>query len=826
MTCPHTVRVRNCVVGIIIPTDRLKIWREHKRLNQGLPQDLPERPFSPVTESPVSDSPPNSRERGPGSRRHGIINRYSWQIDHTMYISDAAGVTHARWVPTPARLNEVAFQEGIARGERFRGIRPAPVWPATEPSRRSSQANGLVTPPLTPTESPAKEKISFLVRVRSVIREPLMKRQLRSKPKVSLINVRHAIKKAFKNDRVQSEDNIPLARFAVPPLRFSEGSLGEGSTGDDVRYWPHQMRRTPVTAETWKGLSTTYYDWEDGTAREPVLECLPLPEGAKVNGALARKLELVKLADELPDKYKNFFMETAYDKAVRDELELKKRVAQRHGLEVADVTSVDTHWCGFNGPFTADMYIDGESDFFWETNQLGHSTVTEEEPVSPSLRPVSPSRQGPREEALAALEAKRPPLFDDNGQAQVSGPYQYPGAPSSPEASYLQRLNAFQREQKSSPRQSRPASPQADHEAVFDDHQEEHSPGENEYRPLEVSYQTPLDYGQQVRPPTPYQYRAATPQTESQPCLDNHQQADAPTEYQYRPVSETSYLRRLNEFQREQECSPGQSPPASPQVDPQPRFDDHSQSYEPGGYHYRPASPQASYQQRLDDYQREQESDPHQDSAASPSASCQPRHDDYQQAVACRLEQYRPGSPTDESLPRLDGIQQVLVPGPARSPVTSQEANSHPRQDGWMAPHLRGRQYRAASPEAVSQPRPGWTPPHLRGQHQYHAVAPQTDPEPSHDEYQPAHVRGRHQNVGASPKPDSQLRSDNQKPPHMRGRHQYGGATPQGSPQSGLGLENWQPTLSPQANTPQRREERRPSAPGPFQWTTRRQLPT
>ena len=290
-----------------------------------------------------------------------------------------------------------------------------------------------------------------------------MKRQRRNKAKISLlIRVRYAIKKAFKKDRVQSEDNIPLAPFAVPPPRLSEGSRGGGSNEDDVRYWPHQMRRSPVTAETRKGLLTTYYDWEDGIAREPVLDCLPLPEGAKVNGALARKLGLVKLSDELPDKYKNFSMETAYDKAMRDELELKKRVAERHGLEVADVTSVDTMLCGFRGPFTADMYIDGESDFCWEMNQLEHSTVIEEEPASPSWRPVSPSRQGPREEALAALEAKRPPRFDDDEQAQVSDPYQYSDAPSSPEASYLQSLNDFQRVQGPSPCQSRSASPQAD----------------------------------------------------------------------------------------------------------------------------------------------------------------------------------------------------------------------------------------------------------------------------------------------------------------------------------------------------------------------------
>lgn len=760
-----------------------------------------------------------------------------------MYISEAAGITHARWVPTPARLNEVAFREGVARGERFRGIRPAPVWPATETSRNESQTDGSVTPPPTSTESQAKEKISFVVSVRSVIREPWIKRQRRNKAKVSLlVRVRHAIKKAFKKDRVQSEDNIPLAPFAVPPPRLSEGSLGGGSNEDDVRYWPHQMRRSPVIGETWKGLSTTYYDWEDGTARGPVLDCLPLPEEAKVNGSLARKLGLVKLADELPEKYKNFSMETAYDKTVRDEMELKKRVAERHGFEVVDV---DTMLCGFRGPFTADMYIDGESDFCWEVNQLRHPTVIEGKPSSPSLMPVSPSREGPRQEALAALEAKPPPHFDDNEQAQVSDRYQYSDAPSSPEASYLKRLNDFQREQGSSPRRSRPASSQADSQPGLDGHQQEYSPGEYEYRPSspEASDRPRLDYGQQVWVRTPYQYRAATPQAESQPSSDDHQQADAPSEYQYRPVSETSYLRRLNDFQREQDFSPRQFPSASSRVDSQPRFDNHQQSYEPSGYQYRPDSPQASYQKRLNDYQGEQESDAHQYSAATPSASHQPR---------------------------LDDIQQALSPGKVPSPVTSQQANSHIGQDEWTAlhlnhhhryraaspeewtaPHLRGRRYRAASPEADFRPRPEWTPPHLRypaasteansqpgqeestpphlrgqDQYQYRAESPGADSQPLLDEYQPSHMRGYHQNLGATPQTDFEPRPGNSRPSHMRRRHQYGAATPQRSPQSGLDLAKWQPTLSPQANTQQRREQRRPSVPGPFQWTTRRQMPS
>ena len=125
--------------------------------------------------------------------------------------------------------------------------------------------------------------------------------------------------------------------------------------------------------ELLRGPTRTYIE-EDGTVRV-VLDFVPLPQGAKVNGVFARKFGIVNYDDQLPIEIESCLVNTADDKVLKDELALRMSI-KAEGIDDAPVLSIKTNHLPFKGPFTAEMFKDGGLDFRWKPVT---ATVVEDE---------------------------------------------------------------------------------------------------------------------------------------------------------------------------------------------------------------------------------------------------------------------------------------------------------------------------------------------------------------------------------------------------------------------------------------------------------------
>lgn len=244
------------------------------------------------------------------------------------------------YCPTPTQLNEVAFREGIASGQRHHaGMLPSPrPQIVTAPP---VSANMPDTPPPTPPPTPP------IVTKRN---SPLWERSLQAVLGLCCCGCLRPAKRA--------EDVIALTDIAQSPAGSSDSIV----------------KNTNKAAEL--NSPTRAYTDEDGIIRM-VLESVPLPPTAKVNGVFLRKFGLVDCEGQLPEEISNFGLGTAEDKVLKDEI--ARRIALNGRSDTnASAQNTAASDIRFKGPFTAELFKDGGLDFKWKP---ATATVVEEADV-------------------------------------------------------------------------------------------------------------------------------------------------------------------------------------------------------------------------------------------------------------------------------------------------------------------------------------------------------------------------------------------------------------------------------------------------------------
>lgn len=239
------------------------------------------------------------------------------------------------YCPTPTRLNEVAFNEGIARGQRHHaGMLPSPL-PQVVTAQPVSGNMPDTPPPSSPPSIVAEEQ------------SPIWKKSFRVF--LSLLCCG-----CFKRAKT-AEDVIALTETAPSPASSSDNIANDTNKAAELN--------SPTRA----------YTEEDGTIRM-VLESVPLPPTAKVNGVFLRKFGLVDYEEQLPEEVANPGLCTAEDKVLKDEIALRIALNGRSDTDTS-VQNIATSDIRFKGPFTAELFKDGGLDFKWKP---ATATVVEE----------------------------------------------------------------------------------------------------------------------------------------------------------------------------------------------------------------------------------------------------------------------------------------------------------------------------------------------------------------------------------------------------------------------------------------------------------------
>jgi uncharacterized membrane protein len=349
-TNAHVPRLGNVIVGPVQPTQALQKHREEVRRREVENMDL----SGPRLSMSAAFAPGNIASGG-----SGIRNRHSWQINHSVYVSNVSSGTQVLYCPTPRRLNEMSFDQDFGRGGRL-----------VEERYFSFGRLSFVrsSPPVRNSASTDQQMLEDKEETTSIKNKKKKKKKRGVGVSLLLCGITRFLK----------SKNGTSSRTSFP--RDFEG---QGTAEAKEFDTSHEMKTLPDTPSL---EGKRYY------ANVPTIA---LPDNVTLPAAFFRKHGLIAEHESLPEDIQLINPPSAEDKAIRNAHLISRRI---HGRTVSENLDQNSHkTCDvsneevFNGPFTAALFKDGGLDFNWDNDQY-QSPSTPGMATRDSTRNLSPIR--------------------------------------------------------------------------------------------------------------------------------------------------------------------------------------------------------------------------------------------------------------------------------------------------------------------------------------------------------------------------------------------------------------------------------------------------